>query len=92
MGAAVILLGIFHLPEFIVPAIAPIVGLHLFRLARVFRYPIHYVTGTLLVLWSAGLVLTPPQEKLPSVGALGTAAILLVSAAYNLTSAARATR
>ena len=52
MGAAVILVGIFHLPEFMVRAIATIVGLHLFPRARVFHYPIHYVTGMLLVLWS----------------------------------------
>jgi hypothetical protein len=84
-------LGIFHLPEFIVPAIATIVGLHLFPLARVFHYPIHHVTATLLVLWPAGVVLALPQERLPSVGALGTAAILLVSAAYTLTIATRAT-
>ena len=73
------------------PAIETIVGLHLFPLARVFNYPLHYV-GTLLVLWSAGVVLTLPHEKLPSVGALGTAAVLLVSAAYTRTIATRATR
>ena len=90
--AAAILLTIFQLQLFIVPAIATIVGLHLFPLARVFHYPLHYVTGALLLLWSAGVVLALPQEKLPSVGALGTAAILLVSAAYTLTIATRATR
>ena len=90
--AAVILLNIFHLPEFIVPAIATIVGFHLFPLARVFRYPVHYVTGTLLVLWSSGVVLAVPREKLPSLGALGTATILLVSAAYTLTIAIRDAR
>ena len=90
--APLLSLGIFHLPEFIVPAIATIVGLHLFPLARVFHYPLHHATGTLLVLWSAGVVLTLPHEKLPSVGALGTAAILLVNAAYTPTIATRATR
>ena len=92
MVAAAILLTIFHLQLFIVPAIATIVGLHLFPLARVFHYPLHYVTGALLLLWSAGVVLALPQEKLPSVGALGTAAILLVNAAYTPTIATRATR
>jgi hypothetical protein len=38
------------------------------------------------------VVLALPQQKLPSVGALGTAAILLVSAAYSLTIAIPATR
>jgi len=90
--AAVILLGVFRLREFMVPAIATIVGFHLFPLARVFRYPVHYVTGALLVLWSVGVVMTAPREKLPSLGALGTAAILLVSAAYTLATATRSAR
>ena len=71
MVAAAILLTIFHLQLFIVPAIATIVGLHLFPLARVFHYPLHYVTGALLVLWSAGVVLALPQEKLPRWGRWG---------------------
>ena len=90
VGAAVILLGIFHLQLFIVPAIATIVGLHLFPLARVFHYPLHYVTGALLTLWSdrRGADAAPGEAALS--GGLGTAAILLVSA--TLTIATRATR
>ena len=53
---AVVLLNMVHQTAYIVPAIATIVGLHLFPLARVFRYSMHYVTGTLLVLWSAASV------------------------------------
>jgi hypothetical protein len=73
-----------------VPAIATIVGLHLFPLARVFRYSMHYVTGTLLVLWSAASVFKLSRDNVASIGALGTSAILLLSAAYTLTNAARA--
>ena len=75
-----------------VPAIATIVGLHLFPLARAFRYPMHYVTGTLLVLWSAASVFILPRENVASMGALGTSAILLLSAAYTLTNTALAAR
>lgn len=92
VAAAVLLLNIVHKPEFIVPAIAIIVGLHLFPLAKLFQYPAHYVTGTLLVVWSVGVVLLFSKEKIASIGALGTAAILLLSAAYTLTTATLAAR
>ena len=87
---AVVLLNVVHQTAYIVPAIATIVGLHLFPLARAFRYPMHYVTGALLVLWSAASVFVLPRENVASIGALGTSAILLLSAAYTLTNAARA--
>jgi hypothetical protein len=87
---AVVLLNIVHQTAYIVPAIATIVGFHLFPLARAFRYPMHYVTGALLILWSAASVFMLPRENVASIGALGTSAILLLSAAYTLTNAARA--
>ena len=87
---AVVLLNVVHQTAYIVPAIATIVGVHLFPLARAFRYPMQYVTGALLVLWSAASLLMLPRENVASVGALGTSAILLLSAAYTLTNAARA--
>jgi hypothetical protein len=89
---AIVLLNIFHRADLIVPAIATIVGLHLFPLARLFRYSMHYVTGTLLVVWSAGSVFLLRRESIASIGALGTAAILLLSAAYTLANAALASR
>ncbi len=88
--AAVILLNVVHQTAYIVPAVATIVGVHLFPLARAFQYSMHYVTGALLILWSAATVLLLPRENVASVGALGTSAILLLSASYNLTNAARA--
>lgn len=90
VGAVLVLANIFHQPQLIVPAIATVVGLHLFPLARLFRYPMHYVTGTLLIAWSAGIVILLRREDIASVGALGTAAILLLSATCTLTLAARA--
>ena len=89
---AVALLNLLHHPEYIVPAVATIVGLHLFPLARLFRYPLHHLTGAALVLWSASVVLFLPRSGLASYGALGTAAILLLSAGYTLRSAQRAFR
>lgn len=92
IAAVVIVLNVFHFGEYIVPGIAIIVGLHLFPLARVFRYSAHYVTGTLLVLWSVGVAVILQKQDVPSIGALGTAAILLLSATYTLIVATRAAR
>jgi len=92
VAIAVILLNMFHKGEYIVPAIATIVGLHLFPLAKLFRYPAHYVTGALLVLWSAGTVILLAKERIASIGALGTAAILLGSATFTLMTVRKAAR
>jgi hypothetical protein len=87
---AVVLLNIFHQVAYIVPVIATIVGLHLFPLARLFQYRAHYVTGTLLVLWSIGTATLLSSQNIAGFGAVGTAIILLISAAYTLVSATRA--
>ena len=79
-----ILLNIFHRTEYIVPIIAILVGLHLIQLARLFNYVPHYVTGTVLVVWSVAVIAFFPRENIGSRGALGTAAILLISAAGTL--------
>ncbi len=85
--AAIIILNIAGKPAFIVPAIATIVGLHLFPLARLFQYPPHHVTGTLLVIWSLAVSAMLLPDQIASFGALGTAVILELSAAYTLTGA-----
>jgi hypothetical protein len=64
--AAVVLLNVFQQTDFIVPAIATIVGLHLFPLAGLFRYPAHYVTGTLLIVWSIVVVLVLCHQDIAS--------------------------
>jgi hypothetical protein len=87
---AVVVLNIFQKGYLIVPAIATVVGVHLFPLGRLFRYPAHYVTGTLLVVWSAGVVARLDPDEIASAGAIGTAVILLLSAIYTLIGATRA--
>ncbi len=89
IAAAVALLNLIHKGEFLVPVITFIVGMHLYPLAKVFRYPVHNVTATLLVVWATVLAATLPGSMLPSVGAVGTAAILLGSAAYTVVTATR---
>jgi hypothetical protein len=92
IAAAVVLLNLIHKGEFLVPVITFIVGMHLYPLAKLFRYPAHNVTATLLVVWATVLAAMLPGPMLPSVGAVGTAAILLGSAAYTIWSANRTAR
>jgi hypothetical protein len=89
IAAAVVFFNLLHRPEFLAPVIAFIVGMHLFPLAKLFRYPAHNVTGILLVLWSTGIVALLADADLPSAGAIGAAVILLGSAAYTLIGAYR---
>jgi len=89
---AIVLFNAIHKQEFLGTVITFIVGAHLTPLARLFRYAAHYVTGGLLMAWATVIAIAFPAEMMPSIGALGTAAILLGSAVYTLTSAGRAAR
>ncbi len=92
VATAVVILILLGRPAYIVPAIAIIVGLHLFPLAGAFRYPLHYVTGTALIGWSVGCIAMLPAASIPGVGAFGTGCILLVSSAVTLAIALQQTR
>jgi len=90
--AAVVLFNAIHKQEFLATVITFIVGAHLIPLARLFHYTAHYVTGGLLMAWATGVAIAFPPELMPSLGALGTATILLGSAACTLALAGRAAR
>lgn len=90
--AAVVVFHAIHKPEFLTPVVTFIVGAHLIPLARLLRYSTHHVTGILLMTWATFIAMVFPGEMMPTVGALGTAAILLGSAAYALTSTGRIAR
>jgi hypothetical protein len=92
IAVVVFALSRMHLDAFVMNAITAIVGLHMFPLARLFRYPPHYVTGTLLVVWAAASAVIVPVEHLQGVAALGTGTILWLSAAVTLTLALRDAR
>jgi hypothetical protein len=62
----------------------------MFPLARLFRYPMHHVTGAVLVAWSLVSIPLVPAEHLQGVAALGTGMILWMSAAVTLVLALRA--
>lgn len=81
-----------HLDAYVMCAITAIVGVHLFPLARLFRYPAHYWSGSVLVIWAAASALLVPHDYLQGVSALGTGIILWLSAAVTLALAFQATR
>ena len=81
-----------HLDAYVINAIIAIVGLHMFPLARLFRYPPHYVTGAVLVAWAVASAILVPTDHLQGVSALGTGFLLWFSAAFTLALAWSATR
>lgn len=88
----VITLNMLHVGIYGVTAIAAIVAAHMFPLARIFHYKMHYVTGGMLLLWAVGTLLFAPTEHLQGMTALGMGAILWLSAAVTLALAFLAAR
>jgi hypothetical protein len=76
--------GRLHWDAYVVSAITAIVGIHMFPLARLFRYPVHYVTGGVLVLWAAVSAFAFPTDQMQGSTAIGTGVILWFSAATTL--------
>lgn len=84
VATAFAVLMLLHLPAYIPTAAGIIVGLYLYPIAAALRAPLHTVTATLLVAWNvAALALLPPTRQM-TLGAAGTASILLISAAITL--------
>jgi hypothetical protein len=85
-------LGRLRLEAYVMCAITLIVGAHLFPLARLFRYPLHYVTGGALVAWAGVSAAIVPVEQLQGTTAMGTGIILLASSFTTLAIAGTAVR
>jgi len=81
-----------HLDAYVLCAITAIVGLHLFPFARLFRNPLHYGTGTVLVAWALASALLAPIEHMQGITALGTGVILWLGAAVTLAIALHSAR
>jgi hypothetical protein len=81
-----------HIDAYVISAIAAIVGLHMFPLARLFHYPLHYGTGTLLVVWAVASATLAPVEQMQGTAALGTGIILWLSAVVTLALGVNAAR
>ena len=69
-----------HIDAYVMCGITAIVGLHFLPLARLFHYGMHYVTGSVLVVWAAASAILVPAEHLQGTSALGTGIVLWVSA------------
>ena len=52
--------------------------------ARLFRYPLHHVTGAMLVAWSGLSALAVPAAELQGITSAGTGLILWLSALATL--------
>jgi hypothetical protein len=81
---AITILIRLHMGVYNLTVITLVVGLHLFPLARLFRYELHYVTGSVLVAWALASAWLAPAAQVQSVTALGTGAILWLSAAVTV--------
>jgi hypothetical protein len=81
-----------HIDAYVISAITAIIGSHLFPLARLFRNPLHYGTGTLLVAWAVASAILVPIDQMQGTAALGTGIILWLSAAVTLVMTLQAAR
>ncbi|HZC43521.1 MAG TPA: hypothetical protein VE195_05055 [Acidobacteriaceae bacterium] len=97
MQWSAIFVAVFSLPHFklgnwIVPAIVLIVGVHFFPLGRLFNAPAHYVTGAVMVAWAIVYPILFSAGKGDPIGAVGTGAILWMTAALGCWQAFRLLR
>ena len=84
VATAVAVLMLVHLPEYVPTAAGIIIGLYLYPIAGALRAPLHTVTATLLVSWNVIALVALSRWRQVSIGAAGTGAILLASAAVTL--------
>jgi len=92
VGVTAFALAKLHLDAYVMCAITAIVGLHMFPLGRLFKYPAHYRAGAIMVLWAVASAVLVPLEHLQGVSALGTGILLWSAAAVNLAIAFRDAR
>ncbi len=81
-----------HIDAYVISAITAVIGLHMFPLARLFHYPMHYATGAVLVAWAAASAIVSPPEQMQGTAALGTGIILWLSAAVTVAMGVNAAR
>jgi hypothetical protein len=75
-----VVLLMFKHPEWIIPSIILIVGIHFFPLAVAFKVPRHYATGAALTLLAIFYPLMSAAGPTSPVGCLGAGIILWASA------------
>lgn len=81
---AVNLLPYFHRADLVVPVIMFVVGVHMFPLAKLYYYPLHYLTGALLVGCAVGSWLLLAEPLRDAYGSAATGMVIWGSAAATL--------
>lgn len=84
IAVAIVVLNLLHETAYTVPAIAIILGLHLYPLAASFRHAQHYVTGALLVGWAVACIALMTPQQVQGLGSVVAGMIVLVSAAVTV--------
>ena len=74
-------------PQWQIPAVMAIVGLHFLPLARAFAFPPHLVTGVAMTAWALAYPGLCAAGATAAAGPFGAAAILFASAAWALRAA-----
>lgn len=64
IALGIVLLNVFHHPEFRLPFVTLVVGVHFLPLARLFAVPLYYVIGVLFVLVSVTAMLAVPVSAM----------------------------
>jgi Family of unknown function (DUF7010) len=64
IALSIFLLNVLHHPEFRLPFVAIVVGVHFLPLARIFNVRLYYVVGVLLVLASVAVMLAVPVSTM----------------------------
>jgi hypothetical protein len=82
--AVVVVCNLLRRYELIPVGIAFVVGLHFLPLAKVFRAPIYYATGTLVPVWCVASLLLFRGLMIGVAAAIGTGIFLWLTAAYHL--------
>jgi hypothetical protein len=92
IAAIVLVCNVFHFLPYLMCGITLVVGLHMFPLARLFKYTPHYLTGAALTAWAIISAVMLPLEHMQGISALGTGLLLWLSAAFTLTVSLNGTR
>ncbi|HEV2405191.1 MAG TPA: hypothetical protein VGR88_07050 [Ktedonobacterales bacterium] len=82
--AAGYLCGHFHWDSYFPSVVTAIVGLHFYALAPVFRNPLHYGTGTALVIWAVAAPALLPADHIQGFTTMGTGVLLWIGALVTL--------
>lgn len=80
--AIVVILNSMRRPELIMPAIALVVGLHFIPLARIFGFPLYYVTGAFMIALTLAAFLSQDPLRRQAIVGVGCGITLWATAGW----------